>query len=37
MIGLVLIVAVMVGFDLAALRWGSDSRATDADGVRWTI
>jgi hypothetical protein len=26
MFGLVLIVAVMVVFDLAALRWGADSR-----------
>lgn len=28
MIGLVVIVAVMVAFDLAALRWGADSRTT---------
>jgi hypothetical protein len=26
MVGLVLILAVMVVFDLAALRWGADSR-----------
>ncbi len=26
MVGLVLIVVVMVAFDLAALRWGADSR-----------
>lgn len=26
MVGIVLIVAVMVAFDLAALRWGADSR-----------
>ena len=26
MIGLILIVAVIVAFDLAALRWGADTR-----------
>ena len=26
MVGLVLIVAVVIVFDLAALRWGADSR-----------
>ena len=26
MVGLILIVTVMVVFDLAALRWGADSR-----------
>ncbi len=31
MVGLVLIVAVMVAFDLAALRWGADSRSTIRD------
>lgn len=30
--GLVLIVAVMVLFDLAAMRWGADSRLTSTDG-----
>lgn len=35
MVGLVLIVAVMVVFDLAALRWGADSRPSlDADPAR---
>ncbi len=33
MAGLVLIVAVMVVFDLAALRWGADSRSTHADEI----
>jgi hypothetical protein len=28
MVGLILIVTVMVVFDLAALRWGADSRAS---------
>lgn len=35
MVGLVLIVAVMVVFDLAALRWGADSRPSlDAEPPR---
>lgn len=31
MVGLVLIVAAMVAFDFAALRWGADSRSTVRD------
>jgi hypothetical protein len=31
MVGLVVIVAVMVVFDLAALRWGADSRPSISD------
>lgn len=31
MVGLVLILAVMVAFDLAALRWGVDSRPSIND------
>jgi len=30
-IGLVLILALMVSFDLAALRWGADSRPSITD------
>lgn len=37
MTGLVLIVVLMVLLDLAALRWGADSRSTDADGVHSNI
>jgi hypothetical protein len=32
MVGLLLIVAVIVVFDLAALLWGADSRSTRTDG-----
>ena len=31
MVGLILIVAVMVAFDLAALRWGADTRPSIND------
>lgn len=31
MVGLVLIVVVLVVFDLAALRWGADSRPSIGD------
>jgi hypothetical protein len=31
MVGLVLIVAVMVVFDLAAIRWGADTRPSISD------
>ena len=31
MAGLILIVAVIVVFDLAALRWGADSRPAGSD------
>lgn len=31
MVGLVLILTVMVAFDLAALRWGADTRPSIGD------
>ncbi len=31
MVGLVLILTVMVAFDLAALRWGADTRPSIED------
>ena len=31
MVGLLLIVTLMIVFDLAAIRWGVDSRSTDVD------
>lgn len=31
MVGLLIVVAVLVVFDLAAVVWGADSRTTDAD------
>ena len=31
MVGVVLIMALMVAFDLAALRWGADSRPSIGD------
>lgn len=31
MVGLILVLAVMVAFDLAALRWGADSRPSIND------
>jgi hypothetical protein len=31
MVGLILIVTVMVVFDLAALRWGADSRPSTSN------
>ena len=32
MVGFVLILTFMVVFDLAALRWGADSRPTRSEG-----
>lgn len=31
MVGLILIITVMVAFDLAALRWGADTRPSIND------
>ena len=37
MVGLVLIVVVMVVFDLAALRWGADSRPSIGEEPKRSI
>jgi hypothetical protein len=37
MVGLILIVTVMVVFDLAALRWGADSRPSTSDNATRNI
>jgi hypothetical protein len=37
MVGFVLIVTFMVVFDLAALRWGADSRPSPSEGPKRNI
>jgi hypothetical protein len=37
MVGLVLILAVVVAFDLAALRWGADTRPSVNDETNRSI
>jgi hypothetical protein len=36
-VGVLIALAGLIGFDAAAARWGADSRQLDRDDARWVI